>query len=101
MRIQISWNGYRQKWRQSLLNKKIQVNKYNIIGSIDQTGILTGHSGGTTEITVYGGCKISNVTIITVNPAKLGDLILFGGITIGAIYMILRKRERYRIKKKV
>lgn len=62
-----------------------------LVGSIDQTGILTGRSEGNTEIMASGGGKISDVSLVTVSPAKLGDLILFGGLAIGAIYMILRK----------
>lgn len=63
----------------------------HLVGTIDQTGILTGRSEGTTDITASGGGKISNIALVTVSPAKLGDLILFGGLAIGAIYMILRK----------
>ena len=63
----------------------------HLVGTIDQTGILTGRSEGTTDITASGGGKISNIALVTVSPAKLGDLILFGGLAIGTIYMILRK----------
>lgn len=67
-----------------------------LVGTIDQTGILTGRSGGTTEITASGGGKISDVALVTVSPTKLGDLILFGGIIIGAVYMILKRPKHNR-----
>jgi hypothetical protein len=63
----------------------------NLVGTINQMGILTGLSEGNTNITVSGGGKISNVSLVTVSPPKLGELILFGGLAIGTIYMILRK----------
>jgi uncharacterized protein YjdB len=66
-----------------------------LVGTIDQMGILTGRSGGTTEITASGGGKISDVALVTVSPTELGNLILFGGIIIGAVYMIL-KRSKFK-----
>lgn len=63
----------------------------HLVGTIDQMGILTGHSEGNTEITASGEGKISDISLVTVSPAKFGDIVLFGGLAIGTIYMILRK----------
>ena len=60
-------------------------------GTIDQTGLLTGISESTTKITAFAAGITSDIALVTVSPVRLGELVLFGGLVISAVYMILRK----------
>jgi uncharacterized protein YjdB len=64
-----------------------------LVGTIDQTGILTGYSEGTTKITASAIGKTSNIALATVPPVKFGDFVIFGGIIIGAVYIILKRPQ--------
>jgi uncharacterized protein YjdB len=64
-----------------------------LVGTIDQTGILTGYSEGTTKITASAIGKTSNIALATVPPVKFGDFVIFGGIIMGAVYIILKRPQ--------